>query len=758
MNANENHDANDRMPADGMDDEAKLTAYALGELSERERAAIEARLAHDPEARETVEQIRAMARELETGFAAQPSATLAPSQREKVIAGRPARGVTRRFGAPIVIAATLTLTAAGLYVASDFSENAPYVYSLFGDDASSRRVGFVDSASAPASTPAPPVVEYSRGLQQQRYGDPKAATTEVDANRRQKLEQLGYTGGSPANPSAAREVPSVPGQLGRLRSELAERKDQRRDAPGDRSLEDSLAGLAVEREKVEAVEELEEIAAPEPVMNTESYASIEENPFRRVSDEALSTFSIDVDTASYSNVRRMLNEGRLPPPSAVRIEEFINYFRYDYPQPDAGQPFSITTEVARCPWKPEHRLVLVGLQGRSVSAEDRKPANLVFLIDVSGSMNSADKLPLLVQSMQLLTEHLDHRDRVAIVVYAGASGLVLPSTSGFEQSAIRAALAQLSAGGSTNGGAGIELAYKVAQENYLVEGNNRVILATDGDFNVGITDRGSLVSLIEEKRKSGVFLSVLGFGSGNVKDDTMELLADKGNGNYAYIDSLKEAQKVLGEQVGGTLEVIAKDVKIQVEFNPATVEAFRLIGYENRILDHQDFHDDTKDAGEIGAGHSVTALYEIVPKGIPIELPKVDAKRYQPETERLGGSAFSGELMFVKLRHKAPDADSSKLIEMPLRATDVEFRAASENLRFAASVAGFAMLLRRSAYAGDLSFEKVRAFAAESRAFDPGNYRAEFLALAEKAAALPGLDPEILRQLRANGYLFGEKK
>jgi Ca-activated chloride channel homolog len=305
--------------------------------------------------------------------------------------------------------------------------------------------------------------------------------------------------------------------------------------------------------------------------------------------------------------------------------------------------------------------------------------------------------------------------------------------------------------------AGIELAYKTAQESFLTEGNNRVILATDGDFNVGITDRGSLLTLIEEKRKSGVFLSVLGFGTGNTKDDTMELLADKGNGNYAYIDTLDEAKKVLGDQVGGTLEVIAKDVKIQVEFNPATVEAFRLIGYENRILAHQDFNDDTKDAGEIGAGHSVTALYEIVPKGVAIDLPNVDPKRYAPETERLGGATFSGELMYVKLRHKAPDADNSKLIEMPLRTSDAEFRSASENLRFAASVASFAMLLRRSAHAGNLSFEKVIAFAQEARSFDPGGYRAAFLGLVEKASEMK-LPAETLDVLRQHGYLGGDDK
>jgi secreted protein with Ig-like and vWFA domain len=706
------HDTNDH--GDAIDaDQARLTAYALGELPESERAEVEARLANDEAAREQVAEIQAFARELAQGFAAESGASLESAQRATVLAGRAPTIFSHRVRVALACAATVTLAAAGIYYSQPNSRGRQFLE--------------LDSASIEPST------------------RPNIELASRDALP--ELREIGYLGAPVASHAPARHLAA------RLRGNdelLRQYEKTKSTAPAD-----------VKREQVESivddVVELEIVDGTDGALNTESYAPIEENPFRRVSDESLSTFSIDVDTASYSNVRRMLNEGRLPPPSAVRIEEFINYFHYQYPQPEAGQPFSISTEVARCPWKPEHQLVLIGLQGKAVNAEQRKPANLVFLLDVSGSMNSPDKLPLLVQSMQLLTEHLDHRDRVAIVVYAGASGLVLPSTSGFEQATIRAALAQLQAGGSTNGGAGIELAYKTAQESFLTEGNNRVILATDGDFNVGITDRGSLLTLIEEKRKSGVFLSVLGFGTGNTKDDTMELLADKGNGNYAYIDTLDEAKKVLGDQVGGTLEVIAKDVKIQVEFNPATVEAFRLIGYENRILAHQDFNDDTKDAGEIGAGHSVTALYEIVPKGVAIDLPNVDPKRYAPETERLGGATFSGELMYVKLRHKAPDADNSKLIEMPLRTSDAEFRSASENLRFAASVASFAMLLRRSAHAGNLSFEKVIAFAQEARSFDPGGYRAAFLGLVEKASEMK-LPAETLDVLRQHGYLGGDDK
>jgi Ca-activated chloride channel family protein len=363
--------------------------------------------------------------------------------------------------------------------------------------------------------------------------------------------------------------------------------------------------------------------------NTEAYNDIEENRFRRVDADPLSTFSIDVDTASYANVRRFLADGELPPAGAVRTEELINYFRFAYPQPSGHDPFSVTTELSACPWNPKHRLALIGLQGRSLDERDPAPRNLVFLLDVSGSMMPADKLPLVRTAMGMLTDILTERDRVAIVVYAGASGLVLPSTSGDQKERIRQALAELEAGGSTNGADGIQLAYQVARKNFIRGGVNRVVLATDGDFNVGITSQSELVRLIERERAGGVFLSVLGVGTGNVKDSTMELLADKGNGNYSYLDSVHEARKVLVSEAGGTLETIAKDVKIQVEFNPREVAGYRLVGYENRLLKNEDFNDVTKDAGEIGAGHSVTALYEIVPVGEKVDAADVDPLKYQ---------------------------------------------------------------------------------------------------------------------------------
>jgi Ca-activated chloride channel family protein len=470
--------------------------------------------------------------------------------------------------------------------------------------------------------------------------------------------------------------------------------------------------------------------------NTEAYDHLDENPFRRVSIDPLSTFSIDVDTASYANVRRFLNEGTLPPPGAVRIEELINYFRFSYPQPSSNQPFSVTTELAECPWNPQHRLALIGLQGRELPEKELPARNLVFLIDVSGSMMSADKLPLVRNGMRMLADSLTANDRVAIVVYAGSSGLVLPSTPGDQKPRIDRAIAGLEAGGSTNGGEGIRLAYKVAREHFIRGGVNRVVLATDGDFNVGTTSQDELVRLIEDERASGVFLSVLGVGTGNLKDSTMEKLADKGNGNYAYLDSLHEARKVLLREAGATLITIAKDVKIQVEFNPKAVAGYRLIGYENRMLRHEDFNDDKKDAGEIGAGHSVTALYEIVPVGVGMEGGNVDPLKYQ--TPSTTSSRASGdELLTVKLRYKAPDGDESKLMSTAIANRP---QAMTANLGFASAVAEVGMLLRGSKSAGSASFESAATRARKFRQDDPDGYRAEFIKLAELAAGLQRLN------------------
>jgi len=471
--------------------------------------------------------------------------------------------------------------------------------------------------------------------------------------------------------------------------------------------------------------------------NTEAYDRIVENAFLRVADHPLSTFAVDVDTASYANVRRFLNNGQLPPKGAVRIEELINYFRYDYAPPTGGEPFATHVAIAACPWNAAHRLVRIGLKGREIRNDSRPSSNLVFLLDVSGSMGMPNKLPLVRKAMRMLTEQLGENDRVAIVVYAAASGLVLPSTPCDRKEAIVAALDRLRAGGSTNGGAGIQLAYRVAAENLIPGGTNRVILCTDGDFNIGVTNQSELVRLIETNAKSGVFLSVLGFGMSNYKGSTLEKLADKGNGNYAYIDDFAEARKVLVEELTGTLVTIAKDVKVQVEFNPAKVAAYRLIGYENRLLRKEDFNDDTKDAGEIGAGHTVTALYETVPAGGKLDAPAVDPLKYR-KAGPLTAAARGPEMLTVKLRYKEPDGRRSKLLTFPVRDDGRNIAKAPADLRFAAAVASFGMLLRGSQHKGNYTMDGVVELAASSLGRDESPYRAEFVALARKAKKLMG--------------------
>ncbi len=464
--------------------------------------------------------------------------------------------------------------------------------------------------------------------------------------------------------------------------------------------------------------------------NTEEYDRIYENEFLDALSNPLSTFSIDVDTASYSNARRFINNSELPPPDAVRIEEFINYFNYDYPQPETEHPFSIVTELSQAPWNPAHQLAHIGLQGRKIPKEQLPDSNLVFLLDVSGSMNQPNKLPLVKQGFRLLVEQLDENDRVAIVVYAGAAGQVLPATSGENKAVILQAIENLEAGGSTAGGQGIELAYQIANDNFIEGGNNRVILATDGDFNVGPSSDGELVRLIEQKREEGVFLTILGFGTGNYKDSKMEQLADKGNGNYAYLDNIREAKKVLVSELAGTLFTIAKDVKLQIEFNPAKVKAYRLIGYENRILAKEDFADDTKDAGELGAGHAVTALYELIPIDADEATRPTPELKYQ-DTEITDEAEQTNELMNVKLRYKHPDEDESILIVHPLLDESVAFDETSDDFKFSAAVAEFGLLLRDSQFKGDATYDQVLELAKESKGQDDTGYRAEFIRLVE---------------------------
>ncbi|OQP40904.1 hypothetical protein A4H97_14965 [Niastella yeongjuensis] len=470
--------------------------------------------------------------------------------------------------------------------------------------------------------------------------------------------------------------------------------------------------------------------------NTEDYDHIVENRFLTATQNPLSTFSIDVDEAAYSNIRRYINNGSIPPAGAVRIEEMINYFDYTYPQPQNDDPFTVNTELSECPWSPQHRLVHIGLQGKEIPVKNLPNANIVFLIDVSGSMEDENKLPLVKSSMKLLADQLRPDDKVAIVVYAGNAGLVLPATSGSNKTAIKEAIDQLEAGGSTAGGEGIQLAYKVARDNFIKGGNNRIILATDGDFNVGASSDDELVSMIEKERQSGIFLSVLGYGMGNYKDNKMQQLADKGNGNHSYIDNINEARKVLVTEFGSTLFTIAKDVKVQIEFNPAKVQAYRLIGYENRVMAAEDFNDDKKDAGELGSGHTVTALYEVIPTGVKSEFTgKVDDLKYQPaKTNTATGSG--DEIMTIKLRYKKPDGDVSRLIVHPVTDSHQALANTSENFRFSAAVASFGMLLRNSEFKQQATYQQVIELAKSAKGTDANGYRQEFINLVQSAGSL----------------------
>ena len=480
-----------------------------------------------------------------------------------------------------------------------------------------------------------------------------------------------------------------------------------------------------------------------PPESRDRHLQLIENSFTKVEGmNALSTFGVDVDTASYAIVRKYLAMNQLPPPNAVRLEELVNYFPYVDKPPQGDDPFAVTVEMAECPWEPAHRLVRLGLKAKTIDVDKRPPSNLVFLIDVSGSMNEPNRLPLVKQSLKLLVNQLGENDRVAMVVYAGTTGLVLDSTSALKKEKILNALDVLEAGGSTNGAGGMQQAYDVAVANFIKGGTNRVILCTDGDWNVGTTSTEALVKMIEQKRETGVFLSVFGFGMGNLRDEMMVQLAGKGNGNYGYIDTLKEANKAFVEQLGGTLVTVAKDVKIQVEFNPTVIKSYRLLGYEKRALAAKDFHDDKKDAGEMGAGHVVTALYELVPAGVadPI-VGKVDGLRYQqdpaPAKPAVKGDKMN-EAFVVKMRHKKPDSDSSALRELPVSDVTKTYDKASEDFQFAAAVASFSMILRDSQYKGNSNYALVLELAEAAKKHDPSGYRAEFIEMVKKAKALSG--------------------
>lgn len=551
----------------------------------------------------------------------------------------------------------------------------------------------------------------------------------------------GCSGGPGAGPTtaeaeAAEPVPAVHGGAGPGQGPVRRSVDVERLTRGRSRTVPLDGGSASQLRALGYVVGESSFQATPPVWRTEEYDAPSSEGFHAPENEPLSTFSIDVDTASYANVRRFLHEDRLPPPGAVRTEELINYFQYQHAEPEPGVPFGVTTEWASSPWHPDHQLLMIGLRSAPIRDAALPPRNLVFLLDVSGSMQSPDKLPLVKRAMATLSARLRAQDRVAVVVYAGASGVVLPPTPGDRKAQILGALEGLRAGGSTNGGEGLALAYSLARDSFREGGVNRVILATDGDFNMGTTSRSELVGMIEAQRASGVALTVLGVGTGNLKDATMEELADRGDGNYAYLDSLHEARKVLVEEAGGTLVTVARDVKLQVEFNPQHVAGYRLVGYDNRRLAARDFDDDAKDAGEIGAGHSVTAFYEIVPRGAA-SAPEPSKLRYQGRGEVEAGLA--GELCVVKLRYKEPDEEASRLLRTVVEGTPAPFEDASEDLRYGASVALFGTLLRHPTRLRDTAgdpWERVRTLARSALGDDSSGRRAEFLALASRARVL----------------------
>ena len=754
-------------------DDPILTAYVLGELSGDEKARVEAEVTHSREAQRYVAEMRELCHALKGAYGSEREAE--PARPLNLIDIRGDRWFWS-IARPLSIAAILAVAAliAGVVISSKYrasysiTETRPGTIQIptgmagfSGDDKRSSEVQGEFVAEDPTGS-----AKESQKNEAERTivtgsvipTEEASAVNPVDTFR--KGEALIATGQTHGRSGLIDKIAkgktaltSKSGSFAEVREDAKINGDLFRPADPVSSVvnseyRDSSHGYTMAQAAATpppAAESYGGIRGQAGQFNTAAYDHILENPFLEAKTNPLSTFSIDVDTAAYSNVRRFLNEGHLPPKDAVRLEEMINYFTYDYPQPTDGKPFSINVDVASCPWEASHRLVRVGLKGREIAVDKRGASNLVFLLDVSGSMTPAERLPLIKQSMRLLVEKLTENDRVAIVVYAGASGLALPSTPGDHKDQILGALENLRPGGSTNGAEGIQLAYKVAADNFIKGGVNRVILATDGDFNVGVTNQGDLTRLIEEKAKSGVFLSVLGVGTDNLKDSTMQKLADKGNGNYAYLDSLDEARKVLVQQMNGTLVTIAKDVKIQVEFNPARVASYRLVGYEKRMLRKEDFNNDKIDAGEIGAGHTVTALYEVVPAGASGNpagiVPAVDPLKYAPNERtrnaaRSEAATDSNEMLTVKLRHKAPDGDKSELTERVLVDNGAGFSNASPDLKFAAAVAEFAMLLRDSEHKGNGNFGAVLEWAQEGKGSDPNGYRAGFIEMVRKAQAL----------------------
>ncbi len=760
---NENH----KTPEAHEIHEAQLTAYALGQLNAKEREAAEAVLARSDKARQFVEETKSLAAHIKEAYQQSPAPQASPSLRnviEKQLQAlakpEPATPSTlssrqhswlRRHWKGCAIGGTCACLLLALLIPAHIAERSIAKPSSVARTMRDDVIFFQNKAGANSS---PQSRIKSIKVQDQ---DDSWAEEQNTLDDPTELKGDAYR-----VPMESRKPPELPRDIA-LHSRVG--GDGR---SGMRGVEESMgyqhpfatgshpvnAGdYAQKRAKImqddsvilghQFTRDSEIAEGPSPsAPGTEQYAQTIENHFRSVARHPLSTFSIDVDTASYANVRRFLmTEGRLPPPDAVRIEEMINYFTYHYSPPSGHTPFSVQMEAAACPWQPEHRLVRIGLKGREIDRRERGPSNIVFLLDVSGSMNDPYKLPLVKQAMRMLVDQLQENDHVAIVTYANGTAVPLPSARGSERNRIMAAIEALQANGSTYGSAGIELAYQQAQENFVEGGINRILLCTDGDLNVGITNDDDLTRLIKQKAKSGVFLTVLGFGTGNLKDGKLEKLADNGNGIYAYIDGLREARRVLVEQMTGSLVTIAKDVKIQVEFNPAEVAAYRLVGYENRVMANRDFDNDRKDAGDIGAGHTVTALYELVPAhgNHPATGANRPLKYQRVPQEDLSEQAQSGELLTLRLRYKEPDQDKSSLLEFPITDAGIGFGRASDDFRFASAVAAFGMILRNSPQCGQATLAAVEEYAAGALDKDPNGQRAEFLDLVRRAKTLaPG--------------------
>jgi Ca-activated chloride channel homolog len=743
--------------------EVQLTAYALGEGSPDERRQIEEQLRDHPDQQAAVEEIRALAARLETELQREPDIALTDAQRQAVLAA-PARPADRLARFPLrkltgfaAIAAAVTLLFGGAFWAAtrhlhgtllaQIDEKGEMAVLQFKelhldemlDDLTPPQelAEMVDILSPPVvdldMAPPPDIQQFAAAPVDDRLA--LQSTPPIRSRLEMPMEMASRRGAD------SRPVP----------------KTIAPDAMANRALHSPESGMysmapgTVIRQEAVGYARRPNVSGamagiPPPAdqrADAESYSPIQGNAFKRIADEPLSTFSIDVDTAAYANVRRFLRAGQLPPADAVRIEEMINYFPYAYAPPQGEDPFAVHVESAACPWNPAHALVKIALKGKELDDESRPPCNLVFLLDVSGSMNQPNKLPLVKKSLQLLARQLTEHDRVSIVVYASATGVVLPPTPASDLAAIDAALDNLQAGGSTAGGAGIRLAYDEARKSFLPDGNNRVILCTDGDFNVGIVDSEELATFLADRAKQGIFLTILGYGMGNYKDDRLETLSNKGNGNYAYIDSFSEARKSLVEQAAGTLFAIAKDVKLQIEFNPAHFDSYRLVGYENRLLAKEDFNDDRKDAGELGAGHVVTAFYELVPVGVE-STPGVDPLKYQAKPDAPAADAApavrtedaSPEWLTVKLRYKLPREDHSTKIEIPFTGALSAFENASADFRFASGVAAAGYLMRRDPATARLAFADVIQWTSAATGPDPEGYRREFIQLLRDAAHL----------------------